>query len=327
MKPVFVKGSFDNLRSDDLRFLEEASRLGPLTVLLLSDKAVEGRTGHPPRFPEEERRYLLKAVRWVNDLIMVDGPDDPDALPRFLHSATPEPGGEFADAVSSETQSGARDVSGNPSVPGGLAALGFWAVRESEDAPEKREFCRGAGLDYAVIKSAEMDGFPWSPTVISVRKGWAEGDDGDAGAGDGTSGGPGRERVVVTGSFDWFHSGHVRFFEEVSELGDLYVIVGHDENIKLLKGEGHPVFPATERRYMVASVRFVKAALITSGRGWLDAEPEIELIQPDLYVVNEDGDHPEKREFCRAHGIEYRVLKRLPKAGLPARTSTDLRGF
>ena len=49
--------------------------------------------------------------------------------------------------------------------------------------------------------------------------------------------------MIVTGCYDWFHSGHVRFFEEVSELGDLYVVVGNDANIRLLKGEGHPLFP------------------------------------------------------------------------------------
>ena len=27
-------------------------------------------------------------------------------------------------------------------------------------------------------------------------------------------------------------------------------------------------------------------------------------IEPDFYVVNEDGDQPQKREFCRANGIE-----------------------
>jgi hypothetical protein len=59
----------------------------------------------------------------------------------------------------------------------------------------------------------------------------------------------------------------------------------------------------------------------------MDAEPEIDDIGPTHYVVNEDGDQPEKREFCLAHGIEYVVLKRVPHAGLPARSSTELRGF
>lgn len=136
-----------------------------------------------------------------------------------------------------------------------------------------------------------------------------------------------RKKVVVTGCYDWFHSGHVRFFEECSELGDLYVVVGHDENIRLLKGEGHPLFPARERRYIVGTCRFVTGAFISSGTGWMDAEPEFLRLQPDIYAVNEDGDKPEKRAFSEKHGIEYRVLKRLPKQGLPRRESTKLRGF
>jgi cytidyltransferase-like protein len=138
---------------------------------------------------------------------------------------------------------------------------------------------------------------------------------------------PTEKKVVVTGCYDWFHSGHVRFFEEVSKYGDLYVVVGHDANIRLLKGHGHPLLPQQERRFMVASVRFVTQALISSGEGWLDADPEIQRIRPDLYAVNEDGDNGGKREYCAAHGIEYLILKRAPAPGLPARSSTDLRGF
>jgi len=135
------------------------------------------------------------------------------------------------------------------------------------------------------------------------------------------------KKVVVTGCFDWFHSGHVRFFEEISQLGELYVIVGHDENLRLLKGESHPMHSEDERRYMAGAIRFVTSAVVSSGSGWMDAEPEIEMLQPDIYAVNEDGDKPEKRAFCKQQGLEYVVLKRSPASGLPIRTSTNLRGF
>jgi glycerol-3-phosphate cytidylyltransferase-like family protein len=107
----------------------------------------------------------------------------------------------------------------------------------------------------------------------------------------------------------------------------LYVVVGHDANIRLLKGEGRPLFPEEERRYVVGSIRFVKQALVSTGHGWLDAEPEIQDIKPDIYAVNEDGDVPEKRDYCARHGLEYLVLQRAPAPGLPKRSSTDLRGF
>jgi glycerol-3-phosphate cytidylyltransferase-like family protein len=51
MPKVIVTGSFDDLRSRHVRFLEEASRLGSVTVLLWSDAAAEALEGTPPKFP------------------------------------------------------------------------------------------------------------------------------------------------------------------------------------------------------------------------------------------------------------------------------------
>jgi cytidyltransferase-like protein len=161
-------------------------------------------------------------------------------------------------------------------------------------------------LEYRILNAERLKGFP-GPVPLSVV--------------------PGRKKVVATGSYDWFHSGHVRFFEELNAHGDLYVVVGHDANIRLLKGDGHPLLPQGERRYVVGSIKYVKQAMISSGDGWLDADPEIQLLKPDIYAVNEDGDKGGKREYCKKHGIQYLVLKRIPAPGLPQRSSTDLRGF
>ncbi len=187
-----------------------------------------------------------------------------------------------------------------------------WAMPEGEVTPGRRALCAAQGIACHAFTATDLAGYP------EVRP---------AGEDDQPSAGRSRPSVVVTGCYDWFHSGHIRFFEEVSELGDLTVVVGHDENVRLLKGEGHPLFPAVERRYMVGSVRTVSQALISSGHGWMDAEPEIERLKPDMYAVNEDGDKPEKRRFCEEHGIRYVVLKRTPKEGLTPRSSTVLRGF
>lgn len=188
-----------------------------------------------------------------------------------------------------------------------------WAVDEADDTPAKRAFCAEHGIGYRVFTAAELAGFP---NEREQRSG-ARGQD-MAG---------GRPSVIVTGCYDWLHSGHVRFFEEAAGYGDLIVVVGNDANVRHLKGEGHPLQTQEERRYMVAAIRYVKLALISSGWGWLDAEPEIRRLRPDIYLVNEDGDRPEKREFCAQHGLQYVVLKRVPKEGLPRRSSTELRGY
>ena len=44
-----------------------------------------------------------------------------------------------------------------------------------------------------------------------------------------------RPKVLVSGCFDLLHSGHVEFFREAAEHGDLYVRIGSDKNIKMLE--------------------------------------------------------------------------------------------
>jgi hypothetical protein len=51
----------------------------------------------------------------------------------------------------------------------------------------------------------------------------------------------------------------------------------------------------------------------------------LDILKPDILVVNEDGGSPEKEALCRERGIEYVVLQRVPSAGLEARSSTDLK--
>jgi cytidyltransferase-like protein len=268
-KKVIVSGSFDDVRSRDLRFLQEAAKPGELTVLLWSDEAVKKFTNQAPKFPFAERMYFLNAVRYVNRVIEQAPGASPETLPQNLHAD-------------------------------------LWADVESPANQARQKFSNERGVQYRILSTQEMSGFPEpAPTPDT----------------------PGRKKVVVTGCYDWFHSGHVRFCEEVSTYGDLYVIVGHDANIRLLKGEGHPLLPQAERRYVVGSIKYVKQALVSTGDGWLDADPEIQKIKPDIYAVNEDGDKGGKREYCEKNGIEYLVLKRTPAPGLPKRTSTDLRGF
>jgi len=198
----------------------------------------------------------------------------------------------------------AADADILPEVPDGH--FDVWALRQSQDSPGKRRFCASRKMACEVIPDGRLEGYPPVPAAAAR---------------------PGARKVIVTGCYDWLHSGHVRFFEEASEYGLLYVVVGNDANVAMLKGAGHPKFPQEHRRYMVQAVRYVHEALIAGGMGWLDAEGEIQRIRPDVYIVNEDGDKPEKRDYCRAQGIEYLVLRRLPRAGLPRRQSTVLRGY
>lgn len=131
-------------------------------------------------------------------------------------------------------------------------------------------------------------------------------------------------KVFVSGCFDLLHSGHVAFLQSAAALGELHVAVGSDATVFQLKGRS-PVNSEEERLFMVRSVRGVAHAFISRGSGMLDFEPELRARQPDIFVVNEDGNVPRKERLCRELGIRYVVLARKPAPELPSRSSTELR--
>ena len=132
------------------------------------------------------------------------------------------------------------------------------------------------------------------------------------------------KKVFVSGCYDMLHSGHVAFFEEAASYGDLYVGIGSDRTILELKGR-RTVNNERERLYMVKAIRYVKDAWINSGSGIMDFEKEVRALKPDIFFVNSDGYTPGKDAFCRELGIRLIVSKRVPGAGLPARSTTALR--
>jgi cytidyltransferase-like protein len=131
-------------------------------------------------------------------------------------------------------------------------------------------------------------------------------------------------KVFVSGCFDVLHSGHVRFFEEASQYGDLYVSIGSDKTVLDLKNRP-TLYNEQERLYMVSSLKFVHRAFVASGSGKLDFENEIRQIKPDIFFVNEDGHSDEKQKFIESLGIRYVVSKRQAKENLPIRSTTSIR--
>jgi cytidyltransferase-like protein len=132
------------------------------------------------------------------------------------------------------------------------------------------------------------------------------------------------KKVFVSGCYDMLHSGHVAFFEEAAQYGDLYVGIGSDKTINALKAR-KTINSDAERLYMVKALRTVKDAWINQGGGLLDFLDELKVLEPDIFFVNADGHTPAKEALCKDLGIEYVVSKRIPHGSLPARSTTALR--
>jgi len=100
--PIVVSGGFDDIKSGDLRLLEEAAKQGELSVLLWPDETLRQQTGRAPKFSLAERSYFLNAVRYVRRVIPADPAGDFNALPENLKADL------WADTA--KTASAAREV-------------------------------------------------------------------------------------------------------------------------------------------------------------------------------------------------------------------------
>ena len=70
---VLVSGCFDVLHSGHIAFLEEAATYGDLYVSLGSDRTILFLKHRPSLYNEEERKYMLEALRCVKKVYI--GPD------------------------------------------------------------------------------------------------------------------------------------------------------------------------------------------------------------------------------------------------------------
>ena len=132
------------------------------------------------------------------------------------------------------------------------------------------------------------------------------------------------KKVFVSGCYDLLHSGHVEFFQQASQFGDLYVGIGSDATYLEYKHR-KPMFPQEERLFMVKNIKAVKEAYINEGSGVIDFIPTLDIVQPDIFVVNAEGGSDAKRQLCEARGIQYVELQRTPHEGLQARSSSSLK--
>ena len=65
MPKVFVSGCFDVLHSGHIAFLEEAASYGDVYVSLGSDETVWQLKHRKTMYNEQERKYMLEAIRFV----------------------------------------------------------------------------------------------------------------------------------------------------------------------------------------------------------------------------------------------------------------------
>lgn len=107
-------------------------------------------------------------------------------------------------------------------------------------------------------------------------------------------------KIMVNGTFDIIHRGHLMMLQHAKSLGDhLLVAIDTDRRVAKLKGKNRPINNQNDRRYMLESLRCVNTVYL------FDSEEDlIEIMkeyQPDVYVKGSDWKHDKNstaEQYC-----------------------------
>jgi FAD synthetase len=98
------------------------------------------------------------------------------------------------------------------------------------------------------------------------------------------------KKVLVAGTFDLLHPGHIELLRYASTLGKLYVIVSRDINAERVKRRPL-ILDENSRLRLVSAVRYVYSARLGSRTDILEPLKE---IKPDIVVLGPDQPYDEE---------------------------------
>ncbi|MFA4830717.1 MAG: adenylyltransferase/cytidyltransferase family protein [Patescibacteria group bacterium] len=117
--------------------------------------------------------------------------------------------------------------------------------------------------------------------------------------------------VMIFGTFDIVHCGHLHMFREAKEYGGkLIAVVGRDANVEKVKGF-LPIHNEKERLFLVENIKLVDQAVLGDKT---DVYKVIEKFKPDIIALGYDQKMyvDELAEAITKFGLKTRIVKLKP---------------
>ncbi|MFX0082032.1 MAG: adenylyltransferase/cytidyltransferase family protein [Candidatus Hodarchaeota archaeon] len=121
-----------------------------------------------------------------------------------------------------------------------------------------------------------------------------------------------RKRILIAGTFDLIHAGHIYLINEAAKLGDVYVVVATDRNREIFSGE-RPIIPQEQRLEIIKSIKNVKEARL--GRNDNDTLKTVEEINPHIILLGPDQKYSIEilKKGLKEKGLSNIEVRRLKK--------------
>ncbi|MGC8972877.1 MAG: DUF357 domain-containing protein [Thermoproteus sp.] len=118
------------------------------------------------------------------------------------------------------------------------------------------------------------------------------------------------KKVLIAGTFELLHPGHISYMEQAWRLGRVVAVVSRDTNAAKIKGRSISV-PAENRARVVSSIYYVYKARIGYEDDMLRV---VEEERPDVVLLgaNQPFDERSLAEKFRRRGIEAQILRAEP---------------
>jgi FAD synthetase len=130
----------------------------------------------------------------------------------------------------------------------------------------------------------------------------------------------GRPRILVAGSFEFLHPGHIALLKYAWQLGNVHVVVSRDVNFEKFKGR-KPIMGERDRLEVISSVKYVSNAVLGDVSDFfkpiIQVKPDIVILGPDQWIEPQRLEDELKRRGL----TEIRVLKFPERVGEWSSTS------
>ncbi|KAL6146394.1 hypothetical protein ACLB2K_057073 [Fragaria x ananassa] len=331
---VYMDGCFDMMHYGHCNALRQARALGDqLVVGVVSDAEIIVNKG-PPVTPLNERMIMVKAVKWVDEVI----PDAPYAITEefmkklfdeydidyIIHGDDPCVLPDGTDAYALAKKAGrykqikrTEGVSSTDIVGRMLLCVRERSVSENRNHSSlQRQFSHGHGQkleDGGSGSGTRVSHFlPTSRRIVQFSNG--KGPQSDA------------RIIYIDGAFDLFHAGHVEILRVARELGDFLLVGIHtDQTVSANRGAHRPIMNLHERSLSVLGCRYVDEVII--GAPWEITKDVITTFNISLVV---HGTVAENNNFEKETGNPYEVpismgIFKVLESPLDITTSTIIR--